>query len=247
MPAAPLRGTRGGPWRRTAPGPEGTATPSAGLVTAPALCFRRPDGDTVGCAGIAVARPETTSLSMSCGTRVQGTRPGDPDGVGSSVLPSVINCLPNGGLRTTGTAYCSAACDSATLRQPAPSPVLRLLWLGTPLPDLPVRAPAADAFTEVPLTHFTAGYREPHLRVLPLLQLRYCSWRPLITAGHPVRSSVPSPSCDKPGFETPPPNRPAHCNCGTAARQFVSAGPFGPSGYERNHSRATAQCLLRRQ
>ncbi|MFE9928140.1 hypothetical protein [Streptomyces sp. NPDC005533] len=37
----------------------------------------------------------------------------------------------------------------ATLRQPAPSPILRLLWLRTPLPNFPVRAPAADAFTEV--------------------------------------------------------------------------------------------------
>jgi hypothetical protein len=86
---------------------------------------------------------------------------------GSSVLPSVINCLPSGVLRTAGDANCSVACDSATLRQPAPSPVLRLLWLGTPLPNLPVRAPAADAFTEVLLTDFTAGYCELHLRVLP--------------------------------------------------------------------------------
>ncbi|MFD9429213.1 hypothetical protein ACFWCW_42775, partial [Streptomyces sp. NPDC060054] len=54
-------------------------------------------------------------------------------------------------LRTAGDANCSVACDSATLRQPAPSPVLRLLWLGTPLPNLPVRTPAADAFTEEPL------------------------------------------------------------------------------------------------
>ncbi|WP_217201427.1 hypothetical protein [Streptomyces buecherae] len=46
-------------------------------------------------------------------------------------------------------ANCSVAGESTTLRQPAPSPVLRLLWLGTPLPNLPVRAPAADAFTEV--------------------------------------------------------------------------------------------------
>jgi hypothetical protein len=73
-------------------------------------------------------------------------------------------------LPTADTSYCwyfllrmvrptDVACASTTvtLRQPAPSPVLRLLWLGTPLPDLPVRAPAADAFTEVPLTHFTAG------------------------------------------------------------------------------------------
>jgi hypothetical protein len=36
-------------------------------------------------------------------------------------------------------------------------------------------------------------------------------WRPLITAGHPVRPSVPSPSCVCSGFGTPPPHRPAHC------------------------------------
>ncbi|MEK8144068.1 hypothetical protein NKH18_25775 [Streptomyces sp. M10(2022)] len=41
---------------------------------------------------------------------------------------------------------------NATLRQPAPSPILHLLWLGTPLPNFPVRAPAVDAFTEVPLS-----------------------------------------------------------------------------------------------
>ncbi|MFD6550229.1 transposase [Streptomyces sp. NPDC058398] len=75
-----------------------------------------------------------------------------------------------------------------------------------------MRAPAADAFTEVLLTDFTAGYCELHLLVLPLHQLRSCSRWPLITAGHPVRPSVPSPSCCNPGFETPPPHRPAHCN-----------------------------------
>ncbi|UJV40065.1 hypothetical protein CVT30_09565 [Streptomyces sp. AMCC400023] len=52
-------------------------------------------------------------------------------------------------------------------------------------------------------------------------QPRLSSRQPLITAGHPVRSSVPSPSCNESGFETPPPGRHA---C-TAARQFVSAGP----------------------
>ncbi|GAA1536028.1 hypothetical protein GCM10009730_51550 [Streptomyces albidochromogenes] len=73
-----------------------------------------------------------------------------------------------------------------------------------------MRAPAADAFTEVPLTNFTAGYSQLHLlRVLPL---RYCSRPPLITAGRPVRSPVPSPSCNNPGFDTPSPHRPAHCN-----------------------------------
>ncbi|CAM5315168.1 hypothetical protein SALBM311S_08866 [Streptomyces alboniger] len=132
---------------------------------------------------------------------------------GSSVLPSEITHLPSGVLRTAGDAYCSVACDSATLRQPAPSPVLRLLRLGSPLPNLPVRAPAADACTEVLLTDFTAG------------SCWDCSRQPLITAGHPVRSSVPSPPCNIPGFGTPPPHRPAHLQLRTAGRQFVSARP----------------------
>lgn len=38
---------------------------------------------------------------------------------------------------------------TAPLRQPAPSPIPHLHWLGTPLPNLSVRAPAADAFTKV--------------------------------------------------------------------------------------------------
>ena len=49
------------------------------------------------------------------------------------------------------------ACGSATLRQPALVPVLRLLWLRAPLPDFPVRASAADAFTGVLLTDFAAA------------------------------------------------------------------------------------------
>ena len=144
---------------------------------------------------------------------------------GSSVLPSGINHLSSGVLRTAGDAHCSAACDSATLRQPAPSPIVRLLRLGTPLPNLPVRAPAADAFTEVLLTQLHCwGYCALHLLVLPLRELRYCSWRPLITAGHPVRSSVPSPLGNHFGFGTPPPHRTAHCNY-AYSRQFVSAEP----------------------
>ncbi len=138
-------------------------------------------------------------------------RPGDPDGAWL-LRSSLWDQL----LAKRGTAYLlvmrtlSVACDSATLRQPAPSPVLRLLWLGTPLPKVPVRASAADAFTEVLLTDFAAGYCDLLLRVPPL---RYCLRRPLITAGHPVRSPVPSPSCNHLGFGTPPPHRPAHCNC----------------------------------
>lgn len=175
---------------------------------------------------------------MSCGTRVQGVGPGDPDG--ARLLRSSLwdQLLTSGVLRTAGDTNCSAACDSAALRQPAPSPVLRLLWLGTPLPNLPVRASAADAFTEVLLTYFTAGYYELHLQVPPL---RSCSRRPLITAGHPVRSPVASPSCNRSGFATPPPHRPANCTCGyCSARQFVSARPCCLSGLRENHNHAHA-------
>ena len=161
---------------------------------------------------------------MSCGTRTQTSVRAILMALGSSVLPSVINCLPSGGLRNAGTALLrtagdanySAASTGAALRQPAPSPVLRLLWLGTPLPNFPVRASAADAFTEVLLTRL-------HCWVLPLHELRYYSRRPLITAGHPVRSSAASPSCTCSGFATPPPHHPAHCNCMYHSRQFVSA------------------------
>jgi hypothetical protein len=52
----------------------------------------------------------------------------------------------------------------------------------------------------------------PSLLGTATAELRYCSRRPLITAGHPVRSSVPSPSCNRSGFETPPPHRSAYCD-----------------------------------
>ena len=66
--------------------PCGTRAPKELLHHLPALVLRRPTvsapppGGLAGGAGIAVARPETTSLSMSCGTRAQDVRPGDPDG-----------------------------------------------------------------------------------------------------------------------------------------------------------------------
>ena len=96
---------------------------------------------------------------MSCGTRGQEFRPGDPDG--ARLLRSSL--LINYSLTETANCwYCKllVTSNSATLRQPAPSPVLRLLWLRTPLPNHPVRAPAADAFTEVLLNDLTAGYCE---------------------------------------------------------------------------------------
>ena len=238
--------------------PYGTRAPKELLHHLPALILRRPS----------VSAYPTQMLSGLLGSRLLDRRPPHyrcpavPGfkasarailmALGSSVLPSVINHLPNGGLRTAGTALLRVADDanysvashSATLRQPAPSPVLLLLWLRTPLPNFPVRAPAADAFTEVLLTGFTAGYCELHLRVLPLRYLPYCSRRPLITAGHPVRSSVPSPSYDNPGFEsstTAP-------SCELQLRVLLPGSSClpGPAdlGYERNHNQEAVQCLL---
>lgn len=112
------------------------------------------------------------------------------------------------------------ASNSATLRQPAPSPVLHLLWLRTPLPNFPVRASAADAFTEVLLTDFTAEYFELHLRVLPL---RYCSRRPLITAG--ARSGRQSRRRPATTLASELHHRTVLRTACTAARQFASAGP----------------------
>ncbi|MDQ0718642.1 hypothetical protein QFZ55_008094 [Streptomyces luteogriseus] len=192
-------------WR--GPGAVGARAPKELLHHLPALVLRRP----------AVSADPTWMLSGVRGSRLLDRRPphyrcpavpGPKTSarailmaLGSSVLPSVFNHSLLSGLQQH---HSSAA---------SPVAVLRLLWLGTPLPNFPVRASAADAFTEVLLTDFTAVYCELPLRVMPLRQLRYCSRRPLITAGHPVRQSVPSPSCNIPGFATPPPGRPSHCNC----------------------------------
>ncbi|EDX20953.1 conserved hypothetical protein [Streptomyces sp. Mg1] len=95
-----------------------------------------------------------------------------------------------------------------------------------------MRAPAADAFTEVLLTDL--------LRVLRLRQLRYFSRLPLINAGRPVRSSVPSPYCNNPGFDTPPPHRPAEPQLPVLRVLLPGSSSLpGPSvslGYERNHN-----------
>ncbi|GHE56599.1 hypothetical protein GCM10017778_46070 [Streptomyces vinaceus] len=93
---------------------------------------------------------------MSCGTRTQNSARAILMALGSSVLPSGSITYQTG---TANCCYCFSYWWplSAPLRQPAPSPILHPLWLRTPLPNLPVRAPAADAFTEVLLTDITAG------------------------------------------------------------------------------------------
>ncbi|GAA0613394.1 hypothetical protein GCM10010394_49210 [Streptomyces crystallinus] len=83
---------------------------------------------------------------------------------------------------------------------------------------------------------------------LHLLLLRYCSWRPLITAGHPVRPSVPSPSCNRSGFGTPPSNRLAYYTylyCGYHCLAVRLCRALRDLGYERNTNWISAQSLLR--
>lgn len=177
---------------------------------------------------------------MSCGTRARDFRPGDPDGA------STPSSIPR--LRTAGDAHYWVACDSATLRQPAPiaRPASGLAWNPTAeLPGARVRSRRLHRGT-AHLLH--CGYCELHLRVPPPRGPRYCSRRPPITAGLPVRPSVPSPSCDHPGFGTPPAHRTAHCDylyCCTATGSSSLPGPSVSLGYERNHNHTSTQCLLR--
>ena len=223
-------GTRGGalvPYR--------TRAPKKLLHHLPALTLRRPSvsaGPTGMLSGVRGSRlldrrpphyrcPAVPGLSDSARAILMVCR--------SSVSSLLINYLP------IENCVLLVAWTSATLRQPAPSPILRLPWLGTPLPNLPARAPAADAFTEEPLN-----------RTAPTeLPLRYCSRRPLITAGPPVRSSVPSPSCNRSGFETPPPHRPASCNLLYHCPPVHLCRALLDLGYERNHNHATTRCLPR--
>ena len=85
---------------------------------------------------------------MSCGTRALGLRPGDPDGAWL-LRPSLWY--------QSLTAYCVAACGSAALRRLARR--LFFSWPGTPLPNFPGRASAADAFTGALLTYFAAAWQ----------------------------------------------------------------------------------------
>ena len=108
---------------------------------------------------------------MSCGTRARDFRPGDPDG--ARLLRSSL------GDQLLVLLYCvlPAACDSAALRQPAPL----CICSGTPLPNFPVRASAADAFTEV-----------LHTASLPVLRTALADTAVLLTAA-PDHCGPPGP------------------------------------------------------
>lgn len=155
---------------------------------------------------------------MSCGTRVQHIGPGDPDG--ARLLRS---SLSDQLLAKRGTAYCWYCLYCSTTN-------CWCCWYFLPLYCVllkrPVTAPPSLSDSQPRRPSCVCSGLEPHCRTSrcarpqPTPSPRYRSLtsllillrRPLITAGHPVRSPVPSPSCNNPGFETPPPNRPAHCN-----------------------------------
>ena len=226
--------------------PYGTRAPKELLHHLPTLILRRPS----------VSADPTWKLSGVRGSRLLDRRPPHyrcpaVPGLKTSTrailmaLDSSVSSLWDQSLTYRwycSPAYCSVACDSATLRQPAPSPVLRLLWLRTPLPNLPVRASAADAFTEVLLTDFTAGYCELRLRVLRELVLLtaapdHCGppgpiVSPVAVLQQPwLRNSTTAPSC-KLQLRVLPPG------------SSCLPGPAVSLGYERNHNHTTTQCLL---
>ncbi len=177
-------------------GPEGL------LHHLPALVVRRP----------VVSTDPTCSVSGMRGSRLldrrpphyrcpavpgPAWRPGDPDGV--SILRSSLWCHLLALLLVLRTAR--RPCDSAT--PSAASPVAR-----------PASAPAWNPTAELPGTRAAAWrlYRGT-------AGTTGCAgWRPLITAGDPVRSPAPSPSCNQPGFGTPSPHRPANYNYGSCCR-----------------------------
>jgi hypothetical protein len=154
---------------------------------------------------------------MSCGTRVQDFRPGDPDGarlLRSSLLISyspteTANCWwPHtaplfGSQPRRPSCVCSGLephCRTSRCARPQPTPSPRYCSLTSLL-----------------------GTANLHLLALPL---RYCSWRPLITAGHPVRSSVPVAVLQPLWLRNSTTAPPALLQLRTAARQFISAGPL---------------------
>ena len=212
-------------------GPEGTATPSAGPL------LRRPS----------VSAPTHEGCERTRGSRLLDRRPPHyrcPAVPGLSISARAILTAScsfvlslwvqrlHEALFPAGTAYCCVLLVMRTTRWPEQAPLFgsqprRPSCVCSGLePHCRTSRCARPQPTPSPRYHphnFTAGYRELHLQVL--LHLRSCTWQPLITAGHPVRSSAPSPSCDNPGFEAPPPHRPATALACTAAWQFVSARP----------------------
>jgi hypothetical protein len=169
---------------------------------------------------------------MSCGTRAQQFRPGDPDGV--RLLRS------SSGESLAHTGYCvllvplvmRTAGDLSKRHPSAASPVARpasaLAWNPTAEP------PGARARSQ--RLHRGTAY-SLHCGVL-LTALADTATAVLLMAaphhcGPPGPVVSPVTVLQNLGFGTPPPHRPAHCNylyCGYFCRQFISARPCCLSG-----------------
>lgn len=177
---------------------------------------------------------------MSCGTRVLDFYPGDPDGARLLRSSLLINYSLT---ETTDCWYCKplAASNSATFGSQPRRPSCVCSGLEPHLPNLPVRAPAADAFTEVPLTDFTAGYCELALTgtataVLLMAAPDHCGLPGPVASPVAVlqplwlRNSTTAPSCEL---------QLRYC---CKAVHFCRASL--DLGYERNHNHTATQCLL---
>ncbi|MFG2424867.1 hypothetical protein ACGFWD_38350 [Streptomyces sp. NPDC048448] len=205
-----------GPWHHVCQGPEGTATPSTGPDTAPAFCVCTGSRGMRACAGIAVARPEITSLSMSCGTRAQHVRPGDPDGA------RLLRSFPLGSNCSTAYCwYCEPLGDLSQRHSLAVSPVAR-----------PATAPAENPTAELPSAR--ARSRRLHRGTAHRLHCWSCLTG-TATASTAALLVVAPDSLRATRSGGQPRRRPATTLASKlhhrtalrpAARQFVSAGPL---------------------
>lgn len=187
----------------------------------PALLLCRPS----------VTAHPTETLSGMLGSRLLDRRPPHyrcPAVPGLKTSARAILMAPNSSVHsliagTAGDATCSVACHSATLRQPAP---VRLSCICSGLePHCRTSRCARPQPTPSPRYHSLTSLLGT-ANCTYTTATAYCSRRPLITAGHPVRLSVPSPSCNNPGSGTPPPHRPAHCNYGLLPGSSCLPGPL---------------------
>lgn len=235
-----FRGVRERAWR--GPGAYGTGAPKELLHHRPAM---------IGCAGFSCsACPPGRGRGLR-GSRLLDRRPPHyrcpavPGpctsarailmALNSSVsyplnhLPVLLHC------ELLGDAYCSVTCESATPSAASPVAVLQVLWLGTPLPNLPVRTPTARrlhrgtapgpaavslryCLTAAPDHCGPPGPRVSSVAVLHLLWLRNSTTEPsnilqlrscVYCGAAPGSSSLPGPAvlwATRETITTPPPN-----------------------------------------
>ena len=221
--------------------PYGTKAPKELQHHLPTLVLRRPSIS---------ARPPDTPTGVR-GSRMRDRRPPTyrcPAVPGLVSLTRAIlmaldsSVLPSGSI-TCQMGYCvllvllipRTAGGLTKRHSPAVGPVAR-----------PASAPAWNPTAELPGTRVRSPTPSPRaplntaLLVLQPRQLRPCSRRPLITAGHPVRSSVPSPSRNKSWLRNST-TGPSCVYCCPAVRVCRALLDLG---YERNHKHTGNECLL---